>query len=40
MKGSITIGYLQDYIRSKDHRPDQKEKYFLKLAERRVSWRE
>jgi len=30
---SITIGYLQEYIRTNDYRPDLKEKYFMKLAE-------
>ena len=30
---SITIGYLQEYIRANDYRPELKEKYFMKLAE-------
>lgn len=30
---SITIGYLQEYIRASDYRPELKEKYFMKLAE-------
>ena len=30
---SISIEYLQKYIRSKDHDPARKEQYFLKLSE-------
>ena len=30
---SITIRYLQEYIKTNDYRPDLKEKYFMKLAE-------
>ena len=30
---SITIGYLQEYIRANDYRPELKERYFMKLAE-------
>ena len=30
---SITISYLQEYIRACDYRPELKEKYFMKLAE-------
>ena len=30
---SITIGYLQEYIKANDYRPELKEKYFMKLAE-------
>ena len=30
---SITIRYLQDYIKSKDHHPDAGKDYFLKLSE-------
>ena len=30
---SISIGYLQAYIKSKDHKPELKDKYFMKLAE-------
>ena len=30
---NITIGYLQEYIRTNDYRPDLKEKYYMKLAE-------
>jgi len=33
MHGKITIAYLQEYIRSKDHRPALKELYFMRLAE-------
>jgi len=29
----ITIRYLQEYLKSKDHNPDLKHKYFLKLSE-------
>jgi NTP pyrophosphatase (non-canonical NTP hydrolase) len=29
----ITIKYLQEYIKSKDHNPELKQGYFLKLAE-------
>lgn len=32
-EGKITIKYLQQYIRSKDHAPQQKKEYFLKLTE-------
>ena len=31
--GTITIGYLQDYIRAKDYRPELVKDYYLKLAE-------
>jgi len=30
---SITIRYLQEYIKTNGYRPDLKEKYFMKLAE-------
>jgi NTP pyrophosphatase (non-canonical NTP hydrolase) len=30
---SISIEYLQEYIRSNDYKPELKEKYFMKLAE-------
>ena len=30
---SITIEYLQEYIRTNDYRPDLKEKFFMKLVE-------
>ena len=30
---SISIGYLQEYIKSKDHKPELKDRYFMKLAE-------
>ena len=30
---SITIKYLQEYIKAKDFNPDLKEHYFLKLSE-------
>jgi len=33
MNMGITISYLQEYIKSKDFHPEQKEKYFMKLAE-------
>jgi NTP pyrophosphatase (non-canonical NTP hydrolase) len=33
MEGHITVKYLQDYIRSKDFRPEQKKEYFMKLSE-------
>jgi len=29
----ITIRYLQEYIRLKDHNPELKQKFFMKLAE-------
>lgn len=29
----ITIKYLQEYIKAKDHYPDFKERYFMKLSE-------
>lgn len=29
----ISIKYLQEYIKSKDHNPDYKKDYFLKLSE-------
>ena len=29
----ITIGYLQKYLKSKDHNPELKHKFFLKLSE-------
>lgn len=31
--GRITVKYLQDYIRSKDHNPEALMGYFLKLTE-------
>ena len=31
--GKITIRYLQEYIRSKDHHPELKDQYFMRLAE-------
>lgn len=33
MNGSITIKYLQEYIKSKDNNPDIVKDYFLKLSE-------
>jgi NTP pyrophosphatase (non-canonical NTP hydrolase) len=30
---SISIKYLQEYIKSNDYRPELKERYFMKLAE-------
>ncbi len=33
MSGKITIKYLQEYIKSKDHHPDLINTYFLKLTE-------
>jgi len=30
---SVTIGYLQEYIRTNDYRPELKDKYFMHLAE-------
>jgi NTP pyrophosphatase (non-canonical NTP hydrolase) len=33
MNGKITIKYLQEYIKSKDHDPEAKKEYFLKLSE-------
>ncbi len=30
---SVTIRYLQEYIKSKDHRPEQRDRYFMKLVE-------
>ena len=33
MDGKTTIKYLQNYIRSKDHNPDLKKEYYMKLAE-------
>ncbi|MDF2544812.1 MAG: hypothetical protein K0S47_4530 [Herbinix sp.] len=33
MEGQITIRYLQEYIKSKDHHPEAKQEYFLKLSE-------
>ena len=30
---SISISYLQEYIKAKDYQPELKELYFLKLAE-------
>jgi NTP pyrophosphatase (non-canonical NTP hydrolase) len=33
MEGSITVAYLQRYIRSKDHNPGHEMDYFLKLIE-------
>lgn len=32
-KGTISIKYLQEYIKSKDYRPDSLMSYFLKLTE-------
>ena len=29
----ITIKYLQEYIKSKDHNPELKQKFFMKLSE-------
>jgi len=31
--GQISISKLQEYIKRKDHKPDLKHEYFLKLAE-------
>jgi len=31
--GNTTIKYLQNYIKSKDHHPELKKDYFLKLSE-------
>jgi len=33
MSGKITVKFLQEYIRSKDHHPDLAKDYFLKLSE-------
>ena len=33
MDGQTTVKYLQSYIRAKDHHPELKKDYFLKLAE-------
>ena len=33
MDGNTTIKYLQNYIKSKDHHPELKKDYFLKLSE-------
>jgi len=33
MDGKTTVKYLQNYIRSKDHHPELKKDYFLKLSE-------
>ena len=33
MVGSITIKYLQEYIKAKDNNPDLVKDYFLKLSE-------
>ena len=33
MSGSITIKYLQEYIKAKDNNPDLVKDYFLKLSE-------
>jgi len=30
---SISIAYLQEYIKTNDYVPDKKDKYFMKLAE-------
>jgi len=30
---SISIEYLQEYIKEKDYKPDLKDRYFMKLAE-------
>jgi len=30
---SVTIGYLQEYIKANDYLPELKDKYFMKLAE-------
>jgi NTP pyrophosphatase (non-canonical NTP hydrolase) len=32
-RGSITLKYLQEYIKAKDYSPDLKGDYFLKLSE-------
>ena len=31
--GDITVGYLQEYIRAKDYKPELVKDYYLKLAE-------
>lgn len=33
MEGKITIQYLQEYIKAKDHHPERKKDCFLKLSE-------
>ena len=33
MDGKRSIRYLQEYIQSKDHQPEKKQEYFLKLTE-------
>lgn len=33
MDGKITVKYLQNYIRQKDHKPELTKDYFLKLSE-------
>jgi len=33
MDEKMTIKYLQNYIKSKDYKPELKEQYFMKLAE-------
>lgn len=33
MDGKTSIKYLQNYIKSKDHHPELKKDYFLKLSE-------
>lgn len=33
MDGKTTVRYLQDYIKSKDHSPERRKDYFLKLLE-------
>ena len=33
MNGKITVGYLQEYIKSKDYHPDSVKDYFFKLTE-------
>jgi len=30
---SVSVRYLQEYIKSNDYRPERKERYFMKLAE-------
>ena len=33
MDGNVTVRYLQNYIRQKDHHPERTEVYLMKLAE-------
>lgn len=33
MDGKTTVKYLQNYIKEKDHHPELKKEYFLKLSE-------